>query len=143
MHLTRTSGNVGTSCFGAQADPLDSAKDPKGQSWQSQLSDSGSSAFTVTCTAFLPFLFLFFFNDFSIIFIYFFAALGLHCFVQAFSSCSERGLLFVAVLGLLIAVACCGAQALGARASVVAAYRFGSCVTGALERRFSSCGTRA
>ena len=89
------------------------------------------------------FFFFFFFNDFSIIFIYFFAALGLHCFVQAFSSCSERGLLFVAVLGLLIAVACCGAQALGARASVVAAYRFGSCVTGALERRFSSCGTRA
>ena len=40
------------------------------------------------------------------IFIYLFlAALGLHCCVQAFSSCSERGLLFVAVPGLLIAVA--------------------------------------
>ena len=33
------------------------------------------------------------------------AALGLHCCVQAFSSCSERGLLFVAVCRLLIAVA--------------------------------------
>ena len=33
------------------------------------------------------------------------AALGLCCCVQAFSSCGERGLLFVAVRGLLIAVA--------------------------------------
>ena len=50
-----------------------------------------------------------------------------------FSSCSERGLWFVAVRGLLIAVAslCCGARALGARASVVVA------------RRLSSCGARA
>ena len=31
--------------------------------------------------------------------------LGLHCCVWAFSSCSEQGLLFVAVHGLLIAVA--------------------------------------
>ena len=33
------------------------------------------------------------------------AALGLHCCAQAFSSCGERGLLFVVVRGLLIAVA--------------------------------------
>ena len=39
-------------------------------------------------------------------FIYLFlAAFGLCCCAQAFSSCSERGLLFVAVRGLLIAVA--------------------------------------
>ena len=39
-------------------------------------------------------------------FIYLFlAALGLRCCVRAFSSCGERGLLFVAVRGLLIAVA--------------------------------------
>ena len=44
---------------------------------------------------------LFFFNLF-IYFIYL-AALGLQCFVQAFSSCSEQGLLFAAVGGLLIA----------------------------------------
>ena len=31
--------------------------------------------------------------------------LGLHCCAEAFSSCGERGLLFIAVLGLLIAVA--------------------------------------
>ena len=40
------------------------------------------------------------------LFIYLFlAALGLRCCAQAFSSCGERGLLFVAVCGLLIAVA--------------------------------------
>ena len=52
----------------------------------------------------------------------FVAALGLCCCVRAFSSCSELGLLFVAVRGLLIVVASpCRAQALGARASVVVA----------------------
>ena len=53
------------------------------------------------------------------------AALGLHCCKQAFSSYVERGLLFVAVLGLLIAVA--------------------SLVTEQGSRRvgFSSCGTYA
>ena len=40
------------------------------------------------------------------LFIYLFmAALGLHCCVRALSSCGERGLLFVAVQGLLTAVA--------------------------------------
>ena len=40
------------------------------------------------------------------LFIYLFlAALGLLCCVRAFSSCGERGLLFVAVHRLLIAVA--------------------------------------
>ena len=33
------------------------------------------------------------------------AALGLRCYVRAFSSCGEQGLFFVAVRGLLIAVA--------------------------------------
>ena len=44
---------------------------------------------------FLP-LHFFFFN---------LAALGLHCYVHAFSSCSEQGLFFVVVHGLFIAVA--------------------------------------
>ena len=44
------------------------------------------------------FLSFFFFNLFL-------AALGLLCCAQAFSSCGERGLLFVAVRGLLIVVA--------------------------------------
>ena len=35
----------------------------------------------------------------------FLAALGLHCCVQAFSHCSEQGLLFIAVPGLLLAAA--------------------------------------
>ena len=46
-------------------------------------------------------IFFFFFN-----FIYvFLAALGLRCCARAFSSCGERGLPFVLVRGLLIAVA--------------------------------------
>ena len=49
--------------------------------------------------------YLFFFNLF-IYFIYLFlAALALPCCVHAFSSCGQQGLLFVAVHGLLIAVA--------------------------------------
>ena len=39
------------------------------------------------------------------LFILLLALLGLLCCAQAFSSCGERGLLFVAVRGLLIAVA--------------------------------------
>ena len=38
------------------------------------------------------------------------AALGLCCCVRALSSCGERGLLFVAVHGLLIAVASLAAE---------------------------------
>ena len=38
-------------------------------------------------------------------FFFFLAASGLRCCAWAFSSCGERGLLFVAVHGLLIAVA--------------------------------------
>ena len=36
---------------------------------------------------------------------FFLAELGLRCYARAFSSCSEQGLLFIAVLRLLIAVA--------------------------------------
>ena len=49
------------------------------------------------------------------------AALGLSCCTWALSSCCEQGLLFVAVHGLLIAVACYSTWALGAWASVVVA----------------------
>ena len=38
-------------------------------------------------------------------FFFFLAVLGLRCCARAFSSCGERGLLFVAMRGLLIAVA--------------------------------------
>ena len=37
---------------------------------------------------------------------------------------------------------CCGAQALGVRASVVVACGLSSCGSRALERRLSSCGTQ-
>ena len=50
----------------------------------------------------------------------FLASLGLRCCARASSSCSEWGLLFVAVHGLFIVVASrCGACALGSQASVV------------------------
>ena len=63
--------------------------------------------------------------------------LSLRFCARALSSCSKRGPLPTAVRGLLIAVAslCCRARALGTRASVVVAW--------ALERRLSSCGSRA
>ena len=46
--------------------------------------------------------FFFFLNKFIYLFL---AVLGVHCCVRAFCSCGERGLLFVAVHGHLIAVA--------------------------------------
>ena len=52
--------------------------------------------------------------------------------------------LFVAVCGLLIAVAShCRAQALGMRASVVVAHGLSSCGSWALEHRLSRCGAQA
>ena len=51
-------------------------------------------------------MFIFKIYIFIYLFVYLFmAALGLCCCVRAFSSCGERGLLFVAVRGLLIVVA--------------------------------------
>ena len=49
---------------------------------------------------------LFYFIIYFYLFIYLFmAALGLHCCTWDFSSCGERGLLYIAVHRLLIAVA--------------------------------------
>ena len=45
------------------------------------------------------------FFSFTLFYFLFFAALSLRCCSQAFSSCGERGLLFVAVHGLLTVVA--------------------------------------
>ena len=44
-------------------------------------------------------VFFFFLNKFIYLIL---AALGFRCFVQAFSSCGQQGLLFVAVCGLFI-----------------------------------------
>ena len=65
--------------------------------------------------------------------------LGLHCCAWAFSSCGERGLLFIAVH----VASRCRAWALGAQASVAVARGLSSCGLQALELRLSSCGTRA
>ena len=87
-------------------------------------------------------IYIFFINLFICLFL---AALGLRCCARAFSSCGEQELLFVAVHGLLTAVASlrCGARALGAQASVVVACGLSSCGSRALEHRLSSCGARA
>ena len=50
---------------------------------------------------FYPF-YHFFKNNFSYLYL---AALGLYCFVRAFSSCGDQRLLFIVVRGLLVAVA--------------------------------------
>ena len=61
------------------------------------------------------------------------AVLGLCCCTWAFTSCGERGLLFMAgaQASHCSGLSCRGARALGVRASVVVA------------RGLSSCGTRA
>ena len=81
----------------------------------------------------LPFFKLtLFFKNFNTFIYLFLAALGLRCCVRAFSSCGERGLLFLAVCRLLtVGFSCCGARALGVRASVVVA------------RQLSGCGAQA
>ena len=50
-------------------------------------------------------IYIYFLNKFIYLIYLFLAALGLRCCLWAFSSCGERGLLFVVVHGLLIAVA--------------------------------------
>ena len=77
-------------------------------------------------------------------------ALGLLCFAQSFSSCSEwglcskQGLLIGTVHRLLIAVASLVEHRIwGAQASVVAAHRPSSCGSQALEHaRYGSCNVR-
>ena len=49
--------------------------------------------------------FQYFFYKFIYFTYLFLAVLGLRCCVRAFSSCGERGLLFIAVRGLLVVVA--------------------------------------
>ena len=66
----------------------------------------------------------------------FLAVLGLRCCTRAFSSCGEQA-------SHCGGFSCCGAQALGAQASVVVAHGLSSCGLRALERRLSSRGTRA
>ena len=78
------------------------------------------------------------------IFIYGFSGSLLLCLDLSFLSCGEWGLLFVAVCGLLIAVASrCGAQALGTRTSVVVdcrLYSVGSVIVAHGHSCSTACG---
>ena len=61
-------------------------------------------------------------------------ALGLHCYIQAFSSCCKWGLLSsCSVLAYCGGFSCYGAWVLGCTG-------FSSCSFWALEHRLSSCG---
>ena len=91
-----------------------------------------------------------FFNKF-IYFIYFFIYFWLR---WVWVSIAARGLSLVVASGATLhcgaqashcrGFSCCGARALGARASVVVARRgLSSCGSQNLERRLSSCGARA
>ena len=64
-----------------------------------------TAIFSKPICLYFPFALIFFLTNLFILFILFLAVLGLCCCVRAFSSCSERGLLFVVLRGLLIAVA--------------------------------------
>ena len=94
------------------------------------------------CEVFYTFAF---FKKFIYLIYLFLAVSGLCCCAQAFSSCGEPGLLFVAVCGASHCgvFSCCGARALGVRASVVMARGLSSCGSRALELRLSSCGAQA
>ena len=86
----------------------------------------------------------FFFKNLFILFILFLAALGLHCCTQAFSSCGERSTLCCgAGASHCGGFSCCGARALGTRASVFVVRGLSSCGSRALEHRLSSCGAWA
>ena len=88
---------------------------PKISTWLSPYPPSGLCSeivvsrrifLTTLCkTATPPLPVFFFFLSFFLKFYLFLVALGLRCCARAFSSCGKRGLLFIAVHGLLIAVA--------------------------------------
>ena len=113
--------------------------------WEKPLHRESSLAWGVRAWGFFSFLF---FNKFiyfiSFIFL-FLAALGLHCCVQAFLWLQRAGVTLHrgAQASHWGGFSCCGAWALGMRASVVVAHGLGSCGSWALEHRLSSCGTRA
>ena len=75
-----------------------------GEEAQTPSTDSCLLSLFLRLTGFFKLLFIYLFI--YLLFIYLFlVVLGLCCCARAFSSCGERGLLFIAVRGLLIAVA--------------------------------------
>ena len=64
--------------------------------WLNSILDFSVKSFWMRFIYFLKFIYF--------IYLFILAALGLHCCMQAFSSCSEQGLLFISVHGFLIVV---------------------------------------
>ena len=73
--------------------------------WSSCISDYSSSFLNAAWYLSAGFALTLIFFPFFFFFNLFLAALGLHCFCMAFSSCGSLGLLFAALRGILIAVA--------------------------------------
>ena len=96
------------------------------------------------CCSFFKYLFYFYYFLKILLFIYF-------CLCWVFIA--VRGLSLVVARGATLCCgvwashcggfSCCGARALGTRASVVVAHGLSSCGLWALECRLSSCGARA
>ena len=84
----------------------------------------------------IPIYIYFFINLFIYLYL-FLAVLGLRFCARAFSSCGERGPLFIAVRGPLTVAASPIAE------HRLQMHRLSSCGSWALERRISSCGARA
>ena len=78
------------------------SSDCKASEWSVAVTTYLQSCFRALSPVSGQLLFLKFIYPFIYLFL---AALGLRCCARAFSSCGERGLLFIAVRGLLIAVA--------------------------------------
>ena len=77
---------------------------------------------------------------FKNLFILFLAALGVRCCTQTFSSCGEWGLLFVAVHGLLIAVASLAAEHRLQACGLQQLWHVGSVVVARGLSCFAACG---
>ena len=94
----------------------------------------------------------FFFKD-GLWFCFFFIYIFIYLFLATLVFVAACGLSLVAASGATLCCcaqashcggfSCCGARALGARASVVVTHGLSSCGSQALERRLSSCGTQA
>ena len=95
----------------------------------------------LTPDLYLSFTFFFKIN----LFILLSAVLGLCCCARALSSCSKRGSTphCSVQASQCSGFSCCGALALGARASAIGARALSSCGSWGLEHRLSGCGARA
>ena len=80
------------------------------------------------------------YDSFKIYLLINFGCTGSSLLCGLFSSCGEQGAHFAVVHRLLIALSCCGAQALRHEGFRAVACGLSSCTSWALEHRLNSCG---